>query len=140
MKKNKLQGDGGETMIAQGVKVEGDFVSEGNIILEGDLSGSIKAAGNLTIGDRAEVEASIEAADVFVAGSVKGNIRANGRLEITSSSHIEGDIHASVLKIDAGARINGSISMASVAQPVEEEKENLAEPDQATPGSSEDDE
>lgn len=39
-----------ETVIGPSVKVEGDFVTEGNMIVEGTICGSIKTSKNLKIG------------------------------------------------------------------------------------------
>ncbi len=102
---------GEETIIAHGVRVEGDFVSQGNVIIEGDVQGTIQTAGDLRIGDEAKITADVTAANATVSGEIRGNIQVSGKLELLPSSKIIGDITADVLSIGAGAQINGKITM-----------------------------
>jgi len=102
---------GGETIIAKGVKVEGDFVSDGNVIIEGEVNGSVKTAGHLEVGDSAKIKADVTASDALVAGQISGNLKVNGKLELLESSRVEGDIEAEILSVASGAKINGHITM-----------------------------
>lgn len=106
---------GGETIIAQGVKLEGNFVSDGNVIIEGDVEGTVEAAGDLKIGEQAHISADVTASNAVVAGSIDGNIRINGRLELLPSSRISGDLSAQVLMVAPGSQINGTIRMGEGA-------------------------
>ncbi len=102
-----------ETVIGPSVKVKGDFHGMGNIIIEGILSGTLKTSGNLTIGEKAKVTASIEAKEAKIGGEIKGNIKTKGYLEISSSAKIFGDIEAPILSIEKGAIINGKCVMSA---------------------------
>lgn len=104
---------GFETVIGPSVKVKGDFHGMGNIIVEGVLSGTLKTSGNLTVGEKAKITASIEAKEASIAGEIRGNIKTRGYLEISSSAKIFGDIEASVLSIEKGALINGKCTMGA---------------------------
>ena len=100
-----------QTVIARGVKVEGDFVSEGSVIIEGDVAGSVHTAGNLSVGKDAHIDADVSAAEAVIAGEVSGNIRIEGSLELTETSKIHGDIEAHILSVAAGSRLNGRVVM-----------------------------
>lgn len=102
---------GEETIIAHGVRVEGEFVSQGNVVIEGDVQGSIQTAGDLRIGEEAKITADVTAANAVVAGEVRGNMHISGKLELLPSSKIIGDITADVLSIGAGAQVNGRVTM-----------------------------
>jgi cytoskeletal protein CcmA (bactofilin family) len=102
---------GGDTIIAPGVKVEGDFVSDGNVIIEGEVNGSVKAAGHLEVGEAAKIKASVTVGTANVAGEIIGNLTVKGRLELSASSHLEGDVEAEVLLVAAGAKLNGRVTM-----------------------------
>lgn len=104
---------GGETIVAKGVKVEGDFIVEGNIIIEGEVRGTISATGDLHIGQEAKVEADIRAENAVIAGDVRGNMRINAKLDMLPSSKFSGDLAAEVLSIGAGSQINGTIRMGA---------------------------
>ncbi|OGH79112.1 MAG: hypothetical protein A3G08_01720 [Candidatus Magasanikbacteria bacterium RIFCSPLOWO2_12_FULL_47_9b] len=103
-----------ETVVGPSMNVEGDFVSEGNVVVKGTVAGSVKTNKSLTIEQGAKVIASVRAANVVVSGQVKGNIRAKEKLEITSSAQILGDMQCSVLMIEAGALIQGKVEMAGI--------------------------
>jgi len=105
-----------QTIIAQGVKVEGDFNSQGSVLIEGEVAGSVRTAEHLQVGETAKIHASVAAADAIVAGEIKGNIKVEGRLELTESSKVRGDIRAQVLTVAAGAEINGKVNMGEEAK------------------------
>ena len=119
-------GDVGDTIIASGVKVEGDFVSEGNVVIEGEVVGSLKTAQDLHVGDRAKIHADVSAANATVAGEVRGNVMIREKLELTATSKITGDIHAKILTIEAGAQLNGRVLMGSEVPVRAEERDTAA--------------
>lgn len=100
-----------ETIIAHGVRVEGEFVSQGNVIIEGEVQGTLQAAGDLRVGEEAKITADVTAANAFIAGELRGNLQVAGRLELAATSKIIGDVAADVLSVSAGAQINGKITM-----------------------------
>lgn len=101
----------GETIIGPSVKVKGNFVGKGNVIIEGSVSGSLKTTQDIRIGKESKVKAEIEAANAFVAGEVKGNLKVNGKVELSSSAKVSGDIEARILSIETGAIFNGRSTM-----------------------------
>jgi len=105
------KGTGPETIIAFGVRLEGDLVAEGDLVIEGEVHGTIKTKGDLRIGDQALVEANIEASNAVVSGEIRGNILVHGKLELFPSSKMTGDLVTDVLAIGPGAQVNGNISM-----------------------------
>jgi len=60
-----------DTIIGPSVKVEGDFVTEGNIIVEGTICGTIKTSQSLKIGPTAKIFANIWADNALIAGRYK---------------------------------------------------------------------
>ena len=100
-------GDSVETVIGPSVHVEGNFVANGDIVIEGLVSGSIKTEKNLRIGKDAKVYAKISAANAIVAGEIQGNVKIKESLELTSTAKIFGDIKTRTLTVAPGASING---------------------------------
>ncbi|MBU1179881.1 polymer-forming cytoskeletal protein [Patescibacteria group bacterium] len=111
-----------DTVIAQGVKVEGDFNSKGNVIIEGAVIGSIKTNNNLQVGEKAKISASVSAKDAFISGEVHGNVKIKEKLELSPTSKIYGDIEAKTLIITAGAIFNGKCTMADPNAPSKSKK------------------
>lgn len=102
---------GSETIIAQGVKVEGDFRSNGDITIDGELNGSLQTSAALHIGESAVIHAEVSAHNAVIAGVVVGNLQVEDGLQLLSSSNITGDIVTSHLSIAEGSMVNGRISM-----------------------------
>ena len=103
--------EGGVTIIARGVKVEGDFVSDGNVTIEGEVNGSVKAAGHLEVGSEAKIKADVTAGSAVVAGEISGNLTVSGKLDLLENSRMEGDVAVAVLSVAPGAKINGHLTM-----------------------------
>ncbi|PJA45086.1 hypothetical protein CO174_04585 [Candidatus Uhrbacteria bacterium CG_4_9_14_3_um_filter_50_9] len=105
------QNGGNQTIIAQGVKVEGDFHSNGDVIIDGEVAGSVETSQSLQIGESARISANVIAKSAVIAGEVRGNISALDRLELTATSTVHGDIQTSLISVAAGAQINGKLTM-----------------------------
>lgn len=105
-----------ETVIAPSVRVEGDFVSEGNIRIEGAVAGSVDTKSDLMVGTDAEITADVKARNSVISGTLHGNLTVSERLELTSTAHIYGDVNAQVLTVDAGATIEGKLSIGGGAK------------------------
>lgn len=102
---------GQETIIAQGVKVEGDFTSSGDVLIDGEVSGTIQTTASLRIGDAARICADISAGSAVIAGRIQGNVRITDRLELLESSVVQGDVECRTLSVAPGATINGRLTM-----------------------------
>lgn len=114
-----------ETIIGPSVKVEGDFVGDGNVIVEGIVVGNLKTKNHLTIGPEAKVNAEIEASSAHISGEVSGNLTVAGDVELTSSARIKGDISASSISIERGAQVNGRLNMNGAKKPDLTEKHEI---------------
>lgn len=121
--------DSQDTMIAQGVKVEGDFNSKGNVIIEGTVIGSIKTNNNLQVGEKAKISASVAAKEAFISGEVHGNVKVKEKLELSPTSKIYGDVEAKTLIITAGAVFNGKCAMPDPNAPAKSAKKVKKETD-----------
>ncbi|HUT22346.1 MAG TPA: polymer-forming cytoskeletal protein [Candidatus Bipolaricaulota bacterium] len=108
---NKYQPQEGDTVIGASIKIEGDLSSQGNIIVEGQVVGSVKTEKHLTVGQNARVDAEIVAGETVVAGEINGNLTINGRTELKNTARVNGDIKTKVLKVEEGATINGKVEM-----------------------------
>ena len=104
-----------ETIIGASVKIEGNFAGEGNVIVEGVVSGSLSTQKNLSVTETAKITADVEAQNAFVAGEINGNLTVHEKLDISATAKIHGDVQAKVLSIAPGAVLNGRCSVASAA-------------------------
>ena len=97
------------TVIAKGVRIEGDFGGEGDMRIEGEVSGKLTVGGTLTVGHDANIKAEIKAGSAIVNGKIEGNLTSEKRVELKATANIVGDIKAETLSIEPGARMNGNV-------------------------------
>ena len=70
-------------MIGKSVKIVGDLSGSEDLVMDGELQGTIRLPGaRLTIGPAARVRGDITAKDIVVFGRLDGDIRAVGRVEL----------------------------------------------------------
>ncbi|MDD5071668.1 MAG: polymer-forming cytoskeletal protein [Patescibacteria group bacterium] len=100
-----------ETIIGPSIRVKGNFNGQGNIVVEGILEGSLKTNGDVFIGDKAKIAASVEAREARIGGEVTGNIKIKKYMEVAATGKIFGDIECSSLSVERGAILNGKCTM-----------------------------
>jgi cytoskeletal protein CcmA (bactofilin family) len=100
-----------ETVVGPSVHVEGDFSSEGNILVKGSVAGNVKTSQLLTVEEGAKISANVKALEAIIAGEITGNVKVEDRIDIKSSARISGDVSCKILAVEAGALISGKIAM-----------------------------
>lgn len=103
-----------ETVVGPSVNVEGDFASEGNIIVKGTVSGSVHTSRFLSVEIGAKIMANVRAGTAKISGEVKGNLKIRETIELTSTAKILGDIECRVLSVEPGALLFGKVSMPGI--------------------------
>jgi cytoskeletal protein CcmA (bactofilin family) len=103
-----------KTIIAKGVRVEGDFNSQGDVVIEGEVHGKITAAGVLTVGPEAIIKADITADEAAVSGNVEGNIHVKKQIVLHSSARVRGDLQVERATIESGAVLDGRVQIGHV--------------------------
>jgi cytoskeletal protein CcmA (bactofilin family) len=96
-----------DTVVGSSVVVEGDFVSQGNIIVKGSVSGSVKTSQHLLVEESAKIMANVKARSARIAGEIRGNVKVEETLELTGTAKILGDIECGTLMVEAGAGLSG---------------------------------
>jgi len=102
-----------ETIIGASIKVKGNFHGQGNIVIEGQLEGSLKTEANLFVGEKAKIVANIEADDAIINGEIRGSLKIHQYLALGPNAKIIGDISYSEISIEKGAIINGQVIYVS---------------------------
>jgi len=128
--------NGEETIIGPSVKVEGNFDSQGDIIVEGQVSGTIKTAGNLRVGQKAKIKADVEASNVNNAGEIRGNVKSGEKLSLSSSAKVIGNVETSVLSVEEGAVLNGKCKMVKKGETENLEKEDESKKEESAKSES----
>ena len=96
--------------ISGAIVVKGDVVSKEDLVIDGQIHGSIELGDHsLTIGQGADVVADLAAKSVSISGTVKGNVMGNARVELKSTAKVEGDITAPKFLMEEGATLVGKV-------------------------------
>lgn len=110
-KKTKIDPNMTDTLIGEGSLFEGRVKSEAGIRVEGQITGDIESAGDVTIGEHGVARSNIKARNVILAGRVTGNVTAKGKLTIKASGELHGNLSALELSIETGGVFQGSSKM-----------------------------
>ena len=122
-----------ETVIGPSVKVEGDFKSDGDVLVQGIVNGSMKTKGNLKVEEGARIKANVEAANAAVDGEIAGNVTVKDSLKLGGSAKITGDIITKILSIEPGAVLHGHCSVSAIeAETAENEPAPVQKPKKET--------
>lgn len=96
-----------ETIIGPSVKVEGDFVAAGDVVVEGTVVGNLRTERGLRVGENAKILANVAAGSALIAGEIQGNVKVRDNLELTATAKIFGDVKTRTISIAAGAVLMG---------------------------------
>ena len=110
MKKSKNQDQISiQNIIAKGTKIVGDFFSEGDLRVEGN----IETAGKVVVGKEGVILGKLSCSNAYFEGQLKGTLELTGTLTLKSTAHIEGDVVIEKLAVEPGATFNVSCVMKS---------------------------
>lgn len=93
--------------------LQGRLEIQGDLKIQGNVEGELKATGDVTIDSTAAIQASIEGSNVSVRGQVTGNVTAKRRLTLGGSGRLNGDVKVARLTVEDGATLNGNVTMSS---------------------------
>lgn len=114
-----------ETVIGPSVKVEGNFSSDGDVVIEGQLTGTLKTSKNVRIGAGARIKADVEAANIIQAGEIRGNVKVLEKLQLKSTAKIFGNVETSIMSVEEGGILNGKCQMVKKENPAGEENQEM---------------
>lgn len=118
-------------MIGASMTVKGEISTREELLVDGEVEGSLESHSLLTVGPHGKVKANIRASEVVIFGTVRGNVEVAGKIAIREQGSLVGDIKAAGISIDDGAYFKGSIDIVrpepkSAARPVKSEANSPA--------------
>jgi cytoskeletal protein CcmA (bactofilin family) len=100
-------------ILSRGVSITGSVKFTKELLVDGEVEGTIDSSGALTIGEHAQIRGEIRTKTVTVKGNVEGNILATERCELQAGCMLLGDIEAPRLVVDEAATFRGSANIAT---------------------------
>src|SRR5512136_3059934 len=99
-------------LISNGTEITGDVKSNGDIRIDGFLSGNLSTKGKVVIGPTGKVKGEVFCKNSEVSGAVEGKICVSQLLTLKTDSKITGDIMTFKLSIEPGAKFTGNCKMS----------------------------
>lgn len=97
--------------IGASMTIKGEIRAREELLVDGEVEGSLESQSLLTVGQNGKVRANIKAREVVVYGSVRGNVEVAEKIAIRDQGSLVGDIKAAGISIDDGAYFKGSIDI-----------------------------
>ncbi len=99
-------------LISNGTDITGDVKSNGDIRIDGSLTGNLTTKGKVVIGPTGKVSGEVYCKNSEVSGTIEGKICVGQLLNLKASSKISGDIVTFKLSIEPGAKFTGNCKMS----------------------------
>ena len=105
------------SVIGPTLRFKGELHADEELLIRGQVEGSITHSQRITVCAEGIVKASIRAQIIAVEGTVEGDLQAEKSVQVKESARIKGNIHAPNVSIVDGANFNGSVAMDVAKRP-----------------------
>ena len=100
-------------LLSRGVSINGSVKFRNEMVIDGEVDGTIDSTGTLTIDQHGSVRGEIRAKSVTVRGTVEGNVFATERCELQAGCTVRGDVEAPRFVVDENATFLGSAKVGT---------------------------
>lgn len=114
-KTGKIDPNTTDTLIGEGTVFDGKIKSTAGIRIEGKVIGDVDCGGDVTVGEKGNVQSNVIARNVMIAGEIHGNVTAKGKLTISAKGKLFGNILAGSLSIEEGGVFQGNSRMETAS-------------------------
>lgn len=124
------------------LKFKGELSAEEDLLIQGEIEGSIKHTSNLTIGEDGRINASVSAKHINIEGTVDGDLQGADSVVVRDTATVQGNIFSPSVSLYEGATFNGTIDMSgntsakSAKPPAEKRSEQAAKAEHGDSGKS----
>lgn len=101
--------EGKLSIIATGTVIEGNLFIDGDVRIEGRITGNVTCRSRVLIGAQGRIDGNLDAQNASVAGEVKGQVVVRDTLNLVETGKIDGDVLADKLIAQAGASLSGNV-------------------------------
>lgn len=103
-------------LIGTGTVIVGEVKANGDLRVDGSVTGSIHSKGKVVIGPTGQIEGEIVCQNADISGMVQGNITVAELLSLKATANLKGEVITNKLSIEPGANFSGSCSMGGVVK------------------------
>jgi len=99
------------------LKFKGELTANEDLLIQGQIEGSINHTSKLTIGQEGKLKANVKAEYITVEGKVNGDLAGSSSVVVKQSANVTGNIFSPVVTLREGSTFNGKIDMTGKEQP-----------------------
>lgn len=117
---NKRKAPHMDTLVGHNTKIVGDVHFDGGLHIDGLVQGNVdarEAGSRLSISERGQVEGEVRVPEIMLNGMVKGDVHAAERVELGAKARVEGNVYYNLIRMEAGATVNGKLVHKPGGQP-----------------------
>lgn len=118
----------GSSVLGPTLKFKGELRADEDLLIRGQIEGSIQHSSNLKIGKEGNIKAEVSAEYIEVHGSVDGNLTGSKSVVVRDSANVSGNIFSPTVSLHEGAKFNGSIDMSGESEPASKAPQKDAKP------------
>jgi Integral membrane protein CcmA involved in cell shape determination len=100
-------------LLSQGISIKGSVKFLNELLIDGEVEGTIESTGRLTIGEHACIRGEIRTKSVKVRGTVEGNISVTESCELQANCKLRGDIEAPRLVVSENVTFLGNAKVGT---------------------------
>jgi cytoskeletal protein CcmA (bactofilin family) len=119
LRRMRDQSSGKATLINEGCKISGEITGSGEFMINGQVIGDCDVSGTVSLAGNGYWQGSIQADNVIVAGHIEGDITANEKVEITNTARITGTVTGEAIAVAEGAVVEGVMKTTGRTEPLE---------------------
>jgi len=93
------------------LRFKGELSAREDLVIHGQVEGTIGPAPKVTIGPEAHVKAAVTADVIVIEGEVDGDLKALVSITVRAKANVRGNLEAPLVNIAEGATFNGGIKM-----------------------------
>ena len=98
-------------LLGVGTTIIGDISSNGDIRINGTLTGNLTTKGRVIIGETGKIKGEINCKNADILGLVEGKLFATESLSLKATASIVGEITIGKIAIEPGCKFNGTCKM-----------------------------
>jgi cytoskeletal protein CcmA (bactofilin family) len=96
------------------LRFKGELTASEDVVVHGQVEGTIGPVPKLTVGPEAYVKAGVIADVIVIEGRVEGDLKAQVAITLHSRANVRGNLEAPSIIIAEGATFNGGMKMEPV--------------------------
>jgi len=99
------------SVLGPSLRFKGDLVADEDLVVQGQIEGSILHTRSLTIGAQGRMQGDVKARRITVEGTVDGDLYALDSVVLRAGAIVRGNVFANKVSVAEGAKFSGRIDM-----------------------------